>query len=333
MFNVFPAVLLRESTLKAFAGRSVLLRGAWAESGSRESQEPPEDRSPFQSPCRAPREGTGAAIGSASGQDRGCPPADTGPDGRGRMQAGQQHAEGCQLHLSSCHECLELESSTILSVKFASMENIPDLPDDYQGGREESAGRGLPGRGRRFNQKPPNVLVYTGACQERSRHVHAVLAECIDTDSYVLYPLRPQQVLSEPWMDNTLLLVLAEEEPLTAQHRERFLAYLERGGKLLGLCSSFCAAGLSLAPGPHRRNAVCQLVYTRADCAEVELSALAGGHVFVRGDSPAEMWGELRGGSGGMAVVRVTHGDNGGEAVLCQVPPPVPKPCLSWLAI
>ncbi|XP_048872145.1 biotin--protein ligase [Brienomyrus brachyistius] len=318
------SVLLRESTLKALAGQSVLIRGAQAETRSLETQEPPEDRSLFQSPCSATKEGTGAAIGSASGQDRGCPPADAaaadaGLDGRHRMETGEQHAEGCHLHLSSCHECLELESSTILSVKCASMENIPDLPDDYMGGRGESDGRGLPSQGRRFNQKPPNVLVYTGGCQERFEHVRALLAECINTDSYVLYPLRPQQVLSEPWLDNTLLLVLAEEMPLMVQHHERFLAYLERGGKLLGLCSSFCAAGLSLAPGPDQRNSVCQLAFTKADCTEVELSALASGHVFVRGDGPAEMWGELRGGSGGMAVVRVTHGDNGGEAVLCQV--------------
>ncbi|TRY60837.1 hypothetical protein DNTS_026777 [Danionella cerebrum] len=40
------------------------------------------------------------------------------------------HMDGHHLHLSSCQECLDLENSTILSVRFASLENIPDLPPD-----------------------------------------------------------------------------------------------------------------------------------------------------------------------------------------------------------
>lgn len=43
-----------------------------------------------------------------------------------------QHMEGHgrHLHLSSCHECLELENSTILSIKYTLVDNISDLPDD-----------------------------------------------------------------------------------------------------------------------------------------------------------------------------------------------------------
>lgn len=52
--------------------------------------------------------------------------------GESQHTAEHHHMEGHHLHLSSCHECLELENSTILSVKYASVENIPDLPDDYE---------------------------------------------------------------------------------------------------------------------------------------------------------------------------------------------------------
>lgn len=43
-----------------------------------------------------------------------------------------QHMQGQGHHfyLSSCHECLELENSTILSIKYTLVDNISDLPDD-----------------------------------------------------------------------------------------------------------------------------------------------------------------------------------------------------------
>lgn len=243
---------------------------------------------------------------------------------------GHHHMEGHHhLHLSSCHECLELEHSTILSVKYASIENIPDLPHDYDyvdsdEGTDEV--ESFAGQSKRVNisGKPPNVLVYTGSCMERFDMICSLLSECIDTDSYVLYPLRPQQALSEPWLENTLLLVLAADESLTPQLQERFLAYLDKGGKILGLSSTFSPAGLNMVAKESQRNQICRLSFTKADSTELELSVLASGSVYVR--EPAdyetgevELWGELHGDAKDMVIVRVTHGACGGEAVLCQV--------------
>ncbi|XP_061106541.1 biotin--protein ligase isoform X2 [Conger conger] len=242
---------------------------------------------------------------------------------RGSHMEGHHH-----LHLSSCHECQELENSTILSVKFASAENIPDLPDDYGGeeGESEEEGEGFAGQTRRVNPsgKPPNVLVYTGGCLERFERVRSVLAECVDTDNYTVYPLRPQQALSEPWLDSALLLVLASDEALTPQLHERFLAYLGRGGKVLGLCSTFCPGPLSVVPREAQRNRVHRLSFTKADSSELELSVMAGGRAFEREGAlgpkdQVELWGELHGDARDMAIVRVTHGEEGGEAILCQV--------------
>ncbi|XP_033969860.1 LOW QUALITY PROTEIN: biotin--protein ligase [Trematomus bernacchii] len=243
------------------------------------------------------------------------------------------HMEGHKhhLHLSSCHECLELENSTILSVKYASAENIPDLPDDDSGGLgsgDETLDDVEPDGGfsglSDCKSKPPNLLLYTGGCQKRYEAVRQLISECIDMENNIIYPLQPQQALSDPWLENTRLLVLAEEETLTPQLQTRFLTYLSQGGRVLGLASTLCPAGLCLEARERRRGQVSRLSFTREDSTELQLSVLASGKVYIRdtqGGGEVELWGELKGDSPhqrDMVVVRVTHGGDGGEAVLCQ---------------
>ncbi|KAJ7996983.1 hypothetical protein DPEC_G00224190 [Dallia pectoralis] len=282
------------------------------------------------------RRGSEPLRGTSSGVD----------SGDNSLGNNHQHMEGHghHLHLSSCHECLELENSTILSVKYASVDNIPDLPDEFatctdSGDEtldefEEDVAESFVGQSRRVNVsgKPPNVLVYTGGCQERFQKVLSLVDECIDMNSYTVYPLGPQQALSEPWIESAALLVLASDDPLTPQLQARFLAYLEQGGKVLGLSSTLCPTGLALVPRESRRRQICRLSFTRADSTELDLSVLASGNVFVRDPQSAagdpgevEFWGELKGGETDdgdkdMVIVRVTTREgNGGEAVLCQV--------------
>ncbi|KAK2870601.1 hypothetical protein Q8A67_023128 [Cirrhinus molitorella] len=238
------------------------------------------------------------------------------------LSSEHQHMDGHHLHLSSCHECLELENSTILSVKFASVENIPDLPDDYASAadddeeEEESARKNASG-------KPPNVLVFTDGCEERFQKIRSLLEECVDTARYAIYHLRPQQALSEPWLENALLLVLATDRTLTPQLQLRFLSYLSQGGKLLGLSSTLCPAGLALRPRDALKDRICRLSFTKADSTELQMSVLSSGSAYVRdggGGGEVELWGEIGAPDGKeMAIVRVTHGEDSGEAVLCQV--------------
>lgn len=259
------------------------------------------------------------------------------PDDR---SSGSHHMEahGHHLHLSSCHECLELESSTILSVKYASADNIPDLPDDSSAELDTRAelqdqdqdqvdAEGFSGRteGSDWDSKPPNVLVFTDGNQERFAAVQQLLSECLDMDTNIVYPLRPQQVLSDPWLDNTKLLVVAEESTLTPQCQTCFLTYLSQGGRVLGLSSSLCPAGLGLEVRPGAGGQVRKLNFFKEDDTELQLSVLSSGRVFVRdprGGGEVELWGELKGDAPhqrDMVVVKVTHGEDGGEAVLCQV--------------
>lgn len=261
---------------------------------------------------------------------------DLGPVGDSEVHSSGNHhhmeGHGHHLHLSSCHECLEMENSTILSVKYASAENIPDLPDDNSvelDNRAETLDEHQQDTGQRdgvdCNNKPPNVLVYTSGCQERFQAVHQLLSECINLENNVIYPLQPQQALSDPWMDNTRLLVVAEEDTLTPQLQTRFFTYLSQGGRVLGLASTLCPAGLCLEVRERLRRRVSRLSFIKEDNTELELSLLASGKVYVRdtqGGGEVELWGELKGevpDQRDMVIVRVTHGRDSGEAVLCQV--------------
>ncbi|XP_035987500.1 biotin--protein ligase [Fundulus heteroclitus] len=240
---------------------------------------------------------------------------------------------GHHLHLSSCHECLELENSTIFSVKYASAENIPDLPDDNSAGVDnmdeclgelEHDSKGFFGQSGRC-AKVPNILVYTGGCQERFQAISQLLLECINVESNIIYPLMQEQALSDPWLDNTKLLVLAEVESLTAELQSRFLTYLSKGGKVLGLGSTLCPAGLHLEVRDRQYLQCRRLIFTREDSTELEAMTLTSGNVYIRdpqGGGEVELWGELKSDTPSqkdMVIVRLTHGSDGGEAVLCQV--------------
>uniref|UniRef100_H3CT43 Holocarboxylase synthetase n=1 Tax=Tetraodon nigroviridis TaxID=99883 RepID=H3CT43_TETNG len=237
----------------------------------------------------------------------------------------QMEGHGHHLHLSSCHECLELENSTILSVKYASVENIPDLPDDRSDLNSADEADADQNSGGFAGCKPPNVLVYTAGRQERFQAVSRLLSECINTENNIIYHLLPQQVLGDPWAENTRLLVLAEEEALTPQLQACFLTYLSKGGRVLGLASSLCPAGICLEDREGQDEQIRTLAFTREDSAELELHSLASGKVYVRdiqGGGEVELWGELKSDvlhQRDMVIVRVTHEEDGGEAVLCQV--------------
>ncbi|KAI5941376.1 Biotin--protein ligase [Manis javanica] len=248
----------------------------------------------------------------------------------GDSDRGVGSIELCHLHLSSCHECLELENSTIESVKFASAENIPDLPYDYSSSLEGIADDICTEReGRRVNitGKAPNILFYVGSdsqeAQGRFQQVRSVLADCVDTDSYTLYHLRGESALRDPWPDNCLLLVIATRESIPEDLSQKFMAYLSQGGKVLGLSSSFTFAGFQVTSKGALQETVQNLVFYKADQSQVKLSALSSGCVYEEGPGEQLSLGKLRGHleneDEDRLIMQVPFGACGGEAVLCQV--------------
>ncbi|NXI83051.1 BPL1 ligase, partial [Rhipidura dahli] len=236
--------------------------------------------------------------------------------------AGEHH----HLHLSSCHECLQLENSTIESVKFASAENIPELPDDCSSKLEEKEDGGLEKGAKRTNLtgKPPNILIYLGseAARERFEQVRSLLRECIDAESYTIYQLHPEQVLRDPWVENSLLLVIATEEPIPEGIHKQFMKFLSKGGKILGFSSSFTFGGVQLKHKNKLRKAVHELVVSKRDSNEVKLNLLVSGCVFEQGmkedASRVKTLSWLNNADEDTVMVHLTYGSSGGEAVLSQ---------------
>ncbi|XP_077674771.1 biotin--protein ligase isoform X4 [Eretmochelys imbricata] len=231
------------------------------------------------------------------------------------------------LHLSSCHECFELENSTIESVRYASSENIPELPDDCSASVEEVTDGCLARELRRINLtgKTPNVLIYVGSdpMKIKFEKIKSVLKECIHTDSYTIYQLVEEQVLKAPWLDNSLLLVIATEEPISKDNHKQFLTYLSRGGKILGLSASFTFGSIQIRSKSELKKTIQELVFYKADNSEVKLNLLTSGSVFEQeakeNHSQVKSLSHLSNTDKDMIIVHLPYGDCGGEAILCQI--------------
>ncbi|XP_077621622.1 biotin--protein ligase [Crocuta crocuta] len=316
------AVHLQEATLKA-------LKGQASNKQARILQRNPEP-SAESKPEPDVMEHAGGhdlkALGTRPTQEKD---GTSGSEPAGEDDGGVDSVEHCHLHLSSCHECLELENSTIESVKFASAEKIPDLPCDPSGRLEDIADDPhLEREGGRANitGKAPNILFYVGSASQESlgrfREVRSVLADCVDTESYTLYHLSRESALRDPWSDNCLLLVIATREAIPEDLSKKFMAYLSQGGKVLGLCSPFTLAGFPVARKDTLRDTVQNLVFSKADQTHVKLSVLSSGYVYEEGPGGALSLGKLQGHleneDKDRLIVQVPFGPCGGEAVLCQ---------------
>uniref|UniRef100_A0A803YP92 Holocarboxylase synthetase n=1 Tax=Meleagris gallopavo TaxID=9103 RepID=A0A803YP92_MELGA len=207
------------------------------------------------------------------------------------------------LHLSSCRECLQLENSTIESVRFASVEDIPELPDDCNSKLEEN-GDCLTAGIKRINVagKPPNILIYVGSGTAKVgfEQVKSVIQECVDTDSYTIYQLHEEQVLKAPWIDNSLLLIIATERPISEKNQKQFMKFLSKD-KL--------------------KRTVHELVVSIMDSTEMKLNLLITGCIFEvkEESSKVKLLSCLNNADKDIVIVHLPYGDNGGEAILSQV--------------
>ncbi|XP_053164195.1 biotin--protein ligase [Hemicordylus capensis] len=238
------------------------------------------------------------------------------------MDIGEHH----HLHLSSCNECLELENSTIESVKFASAENIPDLPDDYNGSLEDVSDDYLAKDLKSVNLAgtSTNILIYLGSDPGKVKfeEIKSVITECVDINAYTVYQLLEEQVLSVPWIDNTLLLIIAAPEPISDVVSKQFQAFMLKGGKILGLSTSFTFGGIQVKSKNELMGIVQAFVFSKAKNHEINLNVLASGNVFEReiGEefSPVKPLGYLDSTDKDMMIVHLPYGNSGGEAILCQ---------------
>ncbi|XP_032888335.1 biotin--protein ligase isoform X2 [Amblyraja radiata] len=238
------------------------------------------------------------------------------------------------LHLASCSECLEMENSTIESVRYASAENLLDLSDDYCGSSDETVigEDNLMENTRQNNKsgKPPNVLIYVGSNYSqyltKFQQVKSILIDCLDNDRYAIYPLLEEQILKEPWADNSLLLVVACDKPVSEQMNGQFMSYLSKGGKILGLCTPFCFGEIKISHKNELKEKIHRFSFTKSDGTDVILDAFTSGNIFLKevnstenATKDLELLGSLTDLEKDMVIVRLSYGEKGGEAVLCQV--------------
>ncbi|NXD76931.1 BPL1 ligase, partial [Halcyon senegalensis] len=237
--------------------------------------------------------------------------------------SGEHH----HLHLSSCHECLQLENSTIESVRFVSAENIPQLSDDRDSKLEEQNNDGCLAKGiKRVNLagKPPNILIYLGSesAKVEFEQVKSILQECIDADSYTIYQLHDEQVLKAPWIDNSLLLIIATEKSISEENHKQFMKFLSKGGKILGFSSSFTFDGIQIKRKNKLKKTVHELVVSKMDSTEITLNLLVSDCIFeevMKEDtSKVKILSRLNNADKDAVIIHLTYGDSGGEAILSQ---------------
>lgn len=92
------------------------------------------------------------------------------------------------------------------------------------------------------SSKPPNVLIYSGSNDADDKTFNSLkqtLLQVLNLHNYAIYKLHKQHVNTHPWMDNTALLVLGNNDSISASVQKDFMTYLTCGGKILSLCSSF----------------------------------------------------------------------------------------------
>lgn len=92
--------------------------------------------------------------------------------------------------------------------------------------------------------KPPNILVYQAKnisdCSENC--LAGVVEKCLPVDKFVVYRLRYEEALSDPWMDNCKLLVIPDsDESIVFDSTEVDLLknFLLVGGKILNFSVNF----------------------------------------------------------------------------------------------
>lgn len=68
--------------------------------------------------------------------------------------------------------------------------------------------------------------------------VRSTIQQCVNSERYVIYNLKHDQVLSTPWIDNTLLLIISSEKVYDGVD-QAFLKYFLQGGLLMSFGSTF----------------------------------------------------------------------------------------------
>nr|XP_002732728.1 PREDICTED: biotin--protein ligase-like [Saccoglossus kowalevskii] len=257
----------------------------------------------------------------------------TSPTGNSTLSLSPQSA-GPQKHLRRRHSPLFLrkmeekqrsqESSPMSSTATSrrgsqdsmssGIEFLMDTSHDSTGSADVNAMSSITKR--KGIQKPPNVLVFTDdkSTNKKLSQVKSMLDMCLERNCYTVYNINSSKLVSHPWIDNTVALIIATQVELSDNVRDILMRYLYRGGRVLSLCGHF-HVGLKMELNPDR-TLVENIVYNSIDNSQTmnlavnctrysyRLSNIAGHNVHVLGtmqDKPVLL--HVNVGESGIAVL------------------------------
>ncbi|XP_046849014.1 biotin--protein ligase-like [Xenia sp. Carnegie-2017] len=116
---------------------------------------------------------------------------------------------------------------------------------------------------RKMSTRPPNVLIYTGKGKNSSaafQNLKDFFGRCLNRDKYVLYQLKEESILREPWQENTEVLIVVSDLSINLEesHEKSFEKFFRQEGKLLVSSKniSFCD-NISLGQLPIPDDEIC----------------------------------------------------------------------------
>ena len=129
--------------------------------------------------------------------------------------------------------------------------------------------------------KPPNVLIYCGKKDSTRQYeaVKTVFCQCLNPDRYTIYHLKHEQVSESPWMDNSVLLVVASDKVYDGVDAV-FMDYFTKGGTVLSLGSTYDAMFLERVQ-ISKNMGVLSLSYRQW----ADVTAICGRYVYKNCDS------------------------------------------------
>ena len=130
--------------------------------------------------------------------------------------------------------------------------------------------------------KPPNILIYTDSDEDQPiRFIIVVnlLQQCISREHYAMYHLKRSQVTSTPWIENTVMLILAADKVPRQGIAECFLAYFINGGLLFSLACNFDELFLRRSDVSKPNLKVLKLNYE--DLKDIHVLGIDGGYINI----------------------------------------------------
>lgn len=116
----------------------------------------------------------------------------------------------------------------------ASNKEVSSVPSSTVSGAIRPSLKRTKKGGAIVDAKPPNILVYSES-NTTKENVVQTLKSVLEDDMYTIYPLGPQDVKNNAWIDHTTLLVVCGNVP--ADIAKILLDFFIKGGKMLCLCS------------------------------------------------------------------------------------------------